>query len=583
MARRIVVLAGFCVASLFRPLGALSAWQAPSDGVLLLQEAVRVHGAGDGVAQEGHENATEHVAELAVRGPARAPAAAAEAEVLAHQKQSETGGIFLPSLVEVSVPLLVVGAALVAVALLWTCRGLKGACCCFSGCCGGSLLVLALALIIAKVVLSRMAGPAPVGPIPVEPPETRMEVEGRIPFTVSQINAPGPIHDVYKAGMQSVLDLAAIATGVTHSDIVVEDVEARAASGEEVSAPVMISVGGAQKPAGDLQAHAAGEEVASPVMISVGGAQKPFGDLRSEKTLEEIRSGKRCQDDPADWQSSTGYGCQSYQSHLWCTEDGGYGSGWEESWGTFQDYASSEKSAVTVCCACGGGYRVSQNQQVYLSYTMSTAANMSLRQRSAPDITNSMVNQAIRKLASEYSKGGNESFEGLHYMEEIASGEFEALQGDATMHVSVNAHFRCQVHHSLSADMQDGARIVLKDKMPEVKEAFEKAAKDSSSLHLVLADRCNDPSQLDAMQLCVGKSLIWADLVSVGSVSVPFDETVDDFLCRKSCVIQSSLKQYKDEAMKEANAQTPLLTLDEHTIWGTTCFPFLDKSKSCSC
>mmetsp|Transcript_31991 Transcript_31991/g.84960 ORF Transcript_31991/g.84960 Transcript_31991/m.84960 type:complete len:271 (+) Transcript_31991:1-813(+) len=266
---------------------------------------------------------------------------------------------------------------------------------------------------------------------------------------------------------------------------------------------------------------------------------------------------------------------------MWCTENGGYGSGWGESWGSFQDYATNNKSALTVCCVCGGGYRASQSQQVFLSYTMSTAENMSLRQASAPDITNGMVNKAIQKVASEYDRAGNEYFEGLQAIKELASGDFEALQGDAKMHVSVSAHFRCQALHSLNGDLQDAARVVVKSKAPEVKQALEAAAKESSSLPLVLADRCNDPSQLDAMRLCVGKSLIWADLVSVGPVSVPFDETVEDFLCRKSCDIQAGLERGQAEAMKEANAQTSALQLDEHTIWGTRCFPFLEKSRSC--
>lgn len=524
MARPIAVLAGLCVASLFRPLGALCAWQVPSDGVLLIQETARVH-----VGRDVHA-----------------------AQALTHEGLSETG-IFLPSLVQISLPVLVVGVALVALSLLWSCRGLKGTCCCFSGCCGGSLLFLALALIIAKVVLSRMAGPAPAGPMPVEPPVTKMEVEGRVPFTVVQVNTPGPIHDVYKQGMQTVMNEAAIATGQAKSSIDVLDVEARAAS----------------------------EELAVPVMISVDGMQKPVGDRRSEKALEDLRSGRTCEDNPADWQSSTGYSCQDYSASMWCTLEGGYGSGWGESWGTFQDYATSNKSALTVCCVCGGGYRASQSQQVYLSYTLSMAENMSLRQASAPDITNSMVNKAVAKMAGVYSQSGAESVEGLQAIKDLASGEYDALQGDAQMHVSVSAHFRCQVHHSLNSDVLDAARILAKRKMPEVKKALETAAKGGSSLPLVLADRCNDPSQLEAMHVCLGSSLMWADLVSIGSVSVPFNETVEDFLCRKSCDIQDIVAKYQVEVMKEANEHISGFSLDEHTVWGTKCFPFLDKSNNC--
>ena len=60
-----------------------------------------------------------------------------------------------------------------------------------------------------------------------------------------------------------------------------------------------------------------------------------------------------------DWVSSTGYSCSDYGvgtgSGPWCTESGGCGSGWGNSWGTFTDWANNGHDASTACCACGGG------------------------------------------------------------------------------------------------------------------------------------------------------------------------------------------------------------------------------------
>jgi predicted outer membrane repeat protein len=44
-----------------------------------------------------------------------------------------------------------------------------------------------------------------------------------------------------------------------------------------------------------------------------------------------------------------------YSTGSLCTTDGGYGSGWELSYGMFQDYAVGNIDATQACCACGGG------------------------------------------------------------------------------------------------------------------------------------------------------------------------------------------------------------------------------------
>ena len=48
--------------------------------------------------------------------------------------------------------------------------------------------------------------------------------------------------------------------------------------------------------------------------------------------------------------------CQKYKDSKWCTLDGGYGTGWLSSYGSFSTFANSEGvDASQACCACGGG------------------------------------------------------------------------------------------------------------------------------------------------------------------------------------------------------------------------------------
>merc|ERR1719410_2533530 len=59
--------------------------------------------------------------------------------------------------------------------------------------------------------------------------------------------------------------------------------------------------------------------------------------------------------------SSSGSTCADYVSKAYCTADGGYGSGWDDS-STFDDYAVNGVAATVACCGCGGGSTVTGRQ-----------------------------------------------------------------------------------------------------------------------------------------------------------------------------------------------------------------------------
>jgi len=72
-----------------------------------------------------------------------------------------------------------------------------------------------------------------------------------------------------------------------------------------------------------------------------------------------------CVDKPLGWEDSAGRSCQEYAHNNWCNNTGGYGAGWQDShkgWFreyAFKDYAVKGVTAVTACCACGGGSKTS--------------------------------------------------------------------------------------------------------------------------------------------------------------------------------------------------------------------------------
>ena len=64
-------------------------------------------------------------------------------------------------------------------------------------------------------------------------------------------------------------------------------------------------------------------------------------------------AGGGCQDQP-DFLDSEGEGCDDHVTFGYCV-DGGYGPGWDATWGQFSDYAVDGIDASQACCACGGG------------------------------------------------------------------------------------------------------------------------------------------------------------------------------------------------------------------------------------
>ena len=42
-----------------------------------------------------------------------------------------------------------------------------------------------------------------------------------------------------------------------------------------------------------------------------------------------------------------------YADNDWCTDTGDYGNGWNDNWGTFEDYPDGNGATAIVCPQCG--------------------------------------------------------------------------------------------------------------------------------------------------------------------------------------------------------------------------------------
>lgn len=73
-----------------------------------------------------------------------------------------------------------------------------------------------------------------------------------------------------------------------------------------------------------------------------------------------------------EWRDNEGYSCQQYGEFNWCTPQGGKGDGWDDQWGSFEDFKNQGATALDICCECGadGSYGLIGDPE-FISYTAS--------------------------------------------------------------------------------------------------------------------------------------------------------------------------------------------------------------------
>lgn len=116
-----------------------------------------------------------------------------------------------------------------------------------------------------------------------------------------------------------------------------------------------------------------------------------------------------CSDTQKDWQDSSGRTCVQYHENGWCTPDGGYGLGWQTSWGLFSLYGGADQ----VCCVCGGGNQLGPPVQALSCEGTCAQAKLIALQR-----INVIVKSAIANLKKAIDSAGanatNKAVNGLN-------------------------------------------------------------------------------------------------------------------------------------------------------------------------
>lgn len=70
--------------------------------------------------------------------------------------------------------------------------------------------------------------------------------------------------------------------------------------------------------------------------------------------LRPMQDAGHCRDVPG-WTDADSDGCEVYALSNWCTPNQGTGNGWHDEWGKLGTFKDLGYSALTACCACGGG------------------------------------------------------------------------------------------------------------------------------------------------------------------------------------------------------------------------------------
>jgi len=107
------------------------------------------------------------------------------------------------------------------------------------------------------------------------------------------------------------------------------------------------------------------KETQQGIADAVQGVPDGLSETKAEEAEDkEVPSVPGCKNSPKGWADAKGNDCEDYAEGHWCTRRGGYGDGWLDEWGNFENVTAKGKTAKQVCCICGGGYREEQEQTV---------------------------------------------------------------------------------------------------------------------------------------------------------------------------------------------------------------------------
>jgi len=166
-------------------------------------------------------------------------------------------------------------------------------------------------------------------------------------------------------------------------------------------------------------------------------------------------------------------------------------------------------------------------------------------------------------------------------LKEVASGSVQAAE-KPTIAVTVSTSFRCEARHELNVDIRAAGRALARkhDKMitGELQQFAERIISGFSSVRL--ADRCNDPTQDETMQLCIAPESLWVDYVTVQAASGSKD-SLQSIVCQAGCALGSALSAKTAELIATVNSHLSGFELDKEMVSEISCAPSLTEGEEC--
>jgi len=314
-------------------------------------------------------------------------------------------------------------------------------------------LLLTCALVGLKFVLMHTAGPEPVGPMIQPPFKPELVVDATVPFTATEVNAPGPVHTAYLEGMQTVLDKRSGIPGLQK----VESVAAK---------------------------------LAAAVLLQQ--AQPPV------------------------------------QSRL---------------------------SLV---------YTLAQQDIQRNAHFMIRPALL------AADLEDGLREAASKQTGADVP----------NVLTQIAQG-IQPGAVDSAAKLKVNLSFQCNATHQLETTIRAAARIMISKHESQALRKLESTAHRTSGLPLRVASRCNDPSQKDEMQMCLGPGDFWVDFMTKEALPVPeHEDSIQNYVCKLGCGLGAALSSEKSNMIEAMSSH--VVGLDENMFSQVRCRPYLLEGQKCN-
>lgn len=222
--------------------------------------------------------------------------------------------------------------------------------------------------------------------------------------------------------------------------------------------------------------------------------------------------------------------------------------------------------------------------QVRVALVYFLAADDAAEQAAKKDLLDNEASSKLGEKVQEAAKKLEDDKEASELFKAVASGKRKAAT-KAKMEVAVSTSVRCQASHQLNSDIRAAGRVLIKKQERQIMRELQGLAerqmggffKDGS---VKVAERCNDPDQDEAIQLCIAAETLWVDFVTSQALSGS-KKKLESNVCDAGCALGKTLTQEKGKVIATVNENLPAFELDSDTVSKISCRPILAKGSKC--